>query len=147
LLCWLQVYGDRRSAAARAVMTSGDGRCDVPVHGPRLLALFGGDATAMTTIWFPLTEDSPDAWNALAAEANSRWNKAHPVRAALAALVAYRHRKQGREAGWPHLLEMVERHPVQAFKARCRWLLHLARLRAEGRDDVDGNFLEDLLGN
>lgn len=128
-------------------MTSGDGRGDVPVHGPRLLALFGGGASAMTTIYFPPTEDSPDAWDELASGASSRWIKAHPVRAALAALVAYRHRKQGREAGWPHLLELVERHPVQAFKARCRWLLHLARLRAESRDDFDGDCLEDLLGD
>ena len=102
---------------------------------------------AVTSIQFPLTEDSPDAWDALAAEANSRWNKAHPVRAALAALVARRRRKQGREAGWPHLLELVERQPFQARKAHYRWFMHLVRLRAEGRDDVDGNFLEDLLGN
>ncbi len=128
-------------------MTPGDGHGAVPLPCPRLLAVFGGDASAMTTIWSPRTEDSPDAWDELAAEASGRWIKAHPVRAALAALVARRHRKQGREAGWPHLLEMVERHPVQAFKARCRWLLHLARLRAEGRDDFDGGYLEDMLGN
>ena len=133
--------------AAGAVMTSGDGRdaCRLPCS--RLLALFGGDASAMTTIWFPQTEDSPDAWDELAAEASGRWIKAHPVRAALAALVARRHRKQGREAGWPPLLEMLERQPFQARKAHYRWFIHLLRLRAEGRDDFDGNCLEDLLGN
>ena len=128
-------------------MTSGDGRGDVRLQGPRLLDLFGGDASAMTTIYFPPTEDSPDAWDALAAEANSRWNKAHPVRAALAALVARRRRKQGREAGWPHLLEMVERQPFQARKAHYRWFIHLVRLRAEGRDDFSGNCLDDLLSD
>jgi len=128
-------------------MTAGDGHVAVPLPCPRLLALFGGNANAMTTIWFPRTEDSPDAWDELASAASIRWIKAHPVRAALAALVAYRHRKQGREAGWPPLLEIVERHPIQAFKARCRWLLHLARLRAESRDDFDGDCLEDLLGD
>ena len=65
----------------------------------------------------------------------------------MAVLVARRHRRQGREAGWPHLLEMVERQPLEAFKAHHQWLLHLARLRAEGRDDFDGNCLEDLLGD
>ena len=102
---------------------------------------------AVTSIQFPPTEDSPDAWDALAAEANSRWNKAHPVRAALAALVARRRRKQGREAGWPHLLEMVERQPFQARKAHYRWFIHLVRLRAEGRDDFSGNCLDDLLSD
>ncbi len=128
-------------------MTSGDGRGDVRLQGPRLLALFGGDASAMTTIYFPPTEDSPDAWDALAAEASSRWSKANPVRAALAALVASRRRKQGQEAGWPHLLEIVERQPFQARKAHYRWLIHLVRLRAEGKDDFNGNCLDDLLSD
>ena len=137
--------GGARPAAASAVMTSGDGRDAVPLPCPRLLALFGGDANAMTSIRFPLTEDSPDAWDALAAEASRRWSKEHPARAALGALVARRRRKQGREAGWPHLLEMVERQPFEALKAHHQWLLHLARLRAEGRDDFSGNCLDDLL--
>ena len=128
-------------------MTSSDGRGVVPLHGPRLLALFGGDASAMTTIWFPRTEDSPDAWDELASAASSRWIKAHPVRAALAALVACRRRKQGQEAGWPHLVEMVERHPFQARKAHYRWFMHLVRLRAEGRDDYSGNCLDDELSD
>ena len=128
-------------------MTSGDGRGDVRLQGPRLRGLFGGDASAMTSIRFPLTEDSPDAWDELAAEASRRWSTAHPVRAALTALAALWRRKQGREAGWPPLLEMVERHPVQARKAHYRWFIHLVRLRAEGRDDYDGNCLEDLLGD
>ena len=110
---------------------------------PRLLALFGRDANAMTTIWFPRTEDSPDAWDALAAEASSRWSKEHP----LVGLLAFKRKRQGRSAGRPNLLEMVERQPLEAFKAHHQWLLHLARLRAEGRDDFDGNCLEDLLGD
>ena len=128
-------------------MTSGDGRGDVRLQGPRLLDLFGGDASAMTTIYFPPTEDSPDAWDALAAEVNSRWSKAHPVHAALAALVARRRRKQGQEAGWPHLLEMVERKPFQARKAHHQWLQHLIRLRAQGKDDFSGKCLDDLLSD
>ena len=128
-------------------MTAGDGHGAVPLHGPRLLALFGGDASAMTSIRFPLTEDSPDTWDALTAEASSRWSKAHPVRAALAALAARRRRKQGQEAGWPHLLEMVERQPFQARKAHYRWFIHLVRLRAEGRDGFSGNCLDDLLSD
>jgi hypothetical protein len=101
----------------------------------------------MTTIYFPQTEDSPDAWDALAAEASSRWAKVHPRRAFVAEMLAFKRRKQGRERGRPNLLEMVERHPFQASKAHHQWLLHLVRLRAEGKDDFDVNCLEDRLGN
>ena len=147
MLCWRQVYGAHRSAAARAVMTSGDGRGDVRLQGPRLLALFSGDVSAVTTIYFPPTEDSPDAWDALAAEASSRWAKAHPRRAFVAEMLAFKRRKKGREGGRPNLLEMVERKPFQASKAHHQWLLHLVRLRAEGRDDFNGNCLDDLLSD
>ena len=147
MLCWLLVYGDRRPAAARAVMTSGDGRDAVPLPCPRLLALFGGDASAMTSIRFPRTEDSPDAWDALAAEASSRWAKAYPRRAFVAEMLAFKRRKQGREGGRPNLLEMVERKPFQASKAHHQWLLHLVRLRAQGKDDFNGNCLDDLLSD
>ena len=128
-------------------MTSGDGRDAVPLPYPRLLALFGGDANAMTIIQFPPIEDSPDAWDALAAEASSRWSKEHPRRALLVGLLAFKRKRQGRSAGRPNLLEMVERQPLEAFKAHHQWLLHLARLRAQGRDGFDGNCLEDLLGD
>ena len=128
-------------------MTSGDGRGDVRLQGPRLLDLFGGDASAMTTIYFPPTEDSPDAWDALAAEVSSRWAKAHPRRAFVAEMLAFKRRKQGREGGRPNLLEMVERKPFQASKAHHQWLLHLIRLRAQGKDDFSRNCLDDLLSD
>ena len=139
--------GGVRPAAASAVMTSSDGRGDGPLTCPRLLDLFGGDASAMTSIRFPLTEDSPDAWDALTAEASSRWAKAYPRRALLVGLLAFKRKRQGRSAGRPNLLEMVQRQPFEALKAHHQWLLHLARLRDEGRDDFDGNCLEDLLGD
>ena len=128
-------------------MTSGDGRDAVPLPCPRLLALFGGDASAMTSIRFPLTEDSPDAWDALTAEASSRWAKEHPRRAFVAEMLAFKRRKQGREGGRPNLLEMVERKPFQASKAHHQWLLHLVRLRAQGKDDFSSNSLNDLLSD
>ena len=86
---------------------------------------------SMTTWTPPETEDSPDVWDALSAETSSRWSKAHPLRAALASLVALKRRKQGREAGWPHLLELVSRKPLEALLAYHRWRVYLERLRAE----------------
>jgi hypothetical protein len=101
----------------------------------------------MTSIQFPPTEDSPDAWDALSAETSSRWAKAYPRRAFVAEMLAFKRRKQGRERGRPNLLEMVERQPFQASKAHHQWLLHLVRLRAEGRDDFSGHCLDDLLSD
>lgn len=88
----------------------------------------------MTSWTPPETEDSPDVWDALSAEISSRWSKAYPVRAALASLVALKRRKQGREAGWPHLLELVSRKPLEALLAYHRWRVYLERLRAEDMD-------------
>jgi len=86
----------------------------------------------MTSL-FPLVtdDDRPDAWDLMAAEVSKRWRRKHPVRAGGAALVALWHRKRGCKAGLPPALELVERSPFQAFKARYRWLLHLHRLRGE----------------
>jgi hypothetical protein len=92
----------------------------------------------MSSMFPPLTEDSPDSWDLMATEVTNRWRTAHPRRALIAELLALKRRKQGREGGKPHLLEMVERHPFQAFKAHRQWLLHLVRLRAEGKDNIDG---------
>ena len=139
--------GGVRPAAASAVMTSSDGRGDGPLTCPRLLDLFGGDANAMTSIRFPLTEDSPDAWDVLAAEARIHWSKEHPRRALLVGLLAFKRKRQGRSAGRPNQLEMVERQPFEALKAHHQWLLHLARLRAEGRDNFSGHCLDDLLSD
>ena len=86
----------------------------------------------MTSWTPPVTDnDRPDPWDLMAAEASKRWRRAHPVRAVGAALVALWRRKRGLRAGLPPALELVERSPYQALKARCRWLLHLHRLGGE----------------
>ena len=85
----------------------------------------------MTSWTPPVTDDSPDGSDLMAAEASRRWSRAHPVRTGIAALVALWPRRQGRGAGVPPAAELVERKPFEALRARHQWLLHLARLRAE----------------
>ena len=100
------------------------------------------------TSWIPpLTEDSPVAWDLMAAEASRHWSKEHPVRSRIAALEARRRRKQGHAADVPPVAELVERSSFQALRGRRQWLLHLARLKAAGKDDFRDSHLDDLLGD
>ena len=138
--------GNRRSDVASSAVTEVDKRDAGRWSWPQTAAsVYAWRHVVMTTWIPPETEDSPDVWDALSEETSRRWAKAHPCRAALAELFAYNRRKQGQEAGWPHLMEVVEREPFQARKACHRWLVYLSRLRAEGRDDFSDSLLDDLL--
>jgi len=83
----------------------------------------------------------------MAAEASRRWSKEHPVRSRIAALEARRRRKQGLAADVPPVAELMERSSSQALRAQHQWLLHLARLKAAGKDDFRNNNVNDLLSD